>query len=133
MKKWNGTCHVFQVDTSNGKTWKPLCDTSAGLTVQISGIFSKLSWYHRSISLVPMYQQYDTVEFQLKKIKENYIKTFQETDPTQEIELTHESIVACTSAKFVQLNAAENGQVFGFGFRKEDDRQTFQNIIQVMC
>ena len=39
MKKWNGTCHVFQVDTSNGKTWKPLCDTSAGLTVQISGIF----------------------------------------------------------------------------------------------
>ena len=55
MKKWNGTCHVFQVDTSNGKTWKPLCDTSAGLTVQISGIFSKLSSYHRSISLVPMY------------------------------------------------------------------------------
>merc|ERR1711970_1464785 len=94
MKKWNGTCHVFQVDTSNGKTWKPLCDTSAGLTVQIS---------------------------------ENFIKTFQEADPTQEIELTHESIVACTSAKFVQLNAAENGQVFEFGFRKEDDRQTFQN------
>ena len=69
----------------------------------------------------------------LKNIaKENFIKTFQETDPTQEIELTHESIVACTSAKFVQLNAAENGQVFGFGFRKEDDRQTFQNIIQVL-
>jgi len=42
MKKWNGTCHVFQVDTSNGKTWKPLCDTSAGLTVQISGIFKNL-------------------------------------------------------------------------------------------
>ena len=74
---------------------------------------------------------YGTIEFYLKNIKENYIKTFQETDPTQEIELTHESIVACTSAKFVQLNAAENGQVFGFGFRKEDDRQTFQNIIQV--
>ena len=67
-----------------------------------------------------------------KYFKENFIKTFQETDPTQEIELTHESIVACTSAKFVQLNAAENGQVFGFGFRKEDDRQTFQNIIQVI-
>ena len=86
--------------------------------------FSKLSWYQCS-------NDYGTLEFFLKKVKENYIKTFQETDPTQEIELTHESIVACTSAKFVQLNAAENGQVFGFGFRKEDDRQTFQNIIQV--
>jgi len=69
--------------------------------------------------------------FFLKNVKENYIKTFQETDQTQEIELKHESIVARTSAKFVQLTAAENGQVFGFGFRNEDDRQNFQNIIQV--
>ena len=123
MKKWNGTCHVFQVDTSNGKTWKPLCDTSAGLTVQISGIFQN----HHGTSVIKI-----TVHLVFfENVKENYIKTFQETDPTQEIELTHESIVACTSAKFVQLNAAENGQVFGFGFRKEDDRQTFQNIIQV--
>ena len=56
MKKWNGTCHVFQVDTSNGKTWKPLCDTSAGLTVQISGIFFDigvvLMWYWRGIGVV---------------------------------------------------------------------------------
>ena len=89
--------------------------------------FSKFSWYQCRLWTIV----YGAFESFLKNVKENYIKTFQETDPTQEIELTHESIVACTSAKFVQLNAAENGQVFGFGFRKEDDRQTFQNIIQV--
>ena len=50
---------------------------------------------------------------------------------TFQILLSYDSIVACTSAKFVQLNASENGEVFGFGFRKEDDRQAFQNNIQV--
>ena len=38
--------------------------------------------------------------------------------------------MACTSAKFVQLNSSD-GFVFGFGFRKEDDRQAFQNTLQV--
>ena len=47
------------------------------------------------------------------------------------IKLSGESIIACTSAKFVQLNASESGAVFGFGFRKEDDRKVFQNLIQV--
>ena len=36
MKKWSGTCHVFRVDTNNGKNWKPLGETSGGIQVQVN-------------------------------------------------------------------------------------------------
>lgn len=34
-KKWSGNCHVFRVDTENGKNWKPLGDGNGGLNVHI--------------------------------------------------------------------------------------------------
>ena len=114
MKKWSGTCHVFRVDTNNGKNWKPLGETSGGIQVQVN---------QREIKTLT-----DGVLINEVNLKENSRiwpwLTFQ-------ILLSYDSIVACTSAKFVQLNASENGEVFGFGFRKEDDRQAFQNNIQV--
>ena len=115
MKKWSGTCHVFRVDTNNGKNWKPLGETSGGIQVQVN---------LRGIKTLT-----DGVLL-------NEVMIFQD-DPSWpvmtrfQILLSYDSIVACTSAKFVQLNASENGEVFGFGFRKEDDRQAFQNNIQV--
>jgi hypothetical protein len=96
-KKWSGNCHVFRVDTENGKNWKPLGDGNGGLNVHV---------------------------------QDNIIRTYEENKNIEEIKLNGESIIACTSAKFVQLNASESGSVFGFGFRKEDDRKTFQNLIQ---
>lgn len=98
-KKWSGNCHVFRVDTENGKNWKPLGDGNGGLNVHI---------------------------------QDNIIRTYEENKNIEEIKLNGDSIIACTSAKFVQLNASESGSVFGFGFRKEDDRKTFQNLIQTI-
>ena len=34
-KKWSGNCHVFRVDTENGKNWKPLGEGNGRLNVQI--------------------------------------------------------------------------------------------------
>ncbi|CAG5100262.1 Oidioi.mRNA.OKI2018_I69.XSR.g16920.t1.cds [Oikopleura dioica] len=48
----------------------------------------------------------------------------------EEITLQAATIVACTSSKFVQLNTPEPCNVYGFGFRKEEDRKQFQAMIQ---
>ena len=34
-KKWSGTCHVFRVDTQNGKNWRPLGEQNGALSVNI--------------------------------------------------------------------------------------------------
>jgi len=65
-------------------------------------------------------------------IVDDLIRTFQNDKIVEEIPLSNESIVACTSPKFVQLNASDNGTVWGFGFRKEDDRQSFQNCLNTI-
>ena len=56
MKKWSGTCHVFRVDTENGKNWKPVGEVSGGLSVQVQE--NRIKTFHDTLDQEVRLQQY---------------------------------------------------------------------------